>query len=1723
MFILRAFRCEKLEPAFDLQRNPETGTSLSAIFDFDIIERLHVSERSLVHRAWSVQENARVIVKTSNKEFPSFQEISQFKREYAMARRCSHAGVVRPISLQQTAGRWIMIQQDIDALSLNHLLSAVRSTIDEQPPSTALPLDDFFEIALQLCEVLEVVHGHGIVHKDINPANLVWNGTLRRLQLIDFGIACELEQEIPCIDHPQHLEGSLRYMAPEQTGRMNRIVDYRADYYAVGATFYELLSGRPPFMATDAMELVHCHIAKEPDWSLAQFECLPGSLLAVVQRLLEKNAEGRYQTVHALRQDLQICRAASMTSVMATGEALPNSLSEPDGKLLVPQKLYGRAWEIDALMAAFARSSNGSSEMLLVGGHSGIGKTTLINAVHKPIVARRGCFISGKFDQYQRDVPYAPLIEAFKGLIRQLSSEPQARVTEWAGCLRDALGINLGVIVELIPELTLIVGACAPVQSLPPVESQNRLNHTFRAFVTVFSTAAHPLVIFLDDLQWVDEPTLRMIDFLMQQSGELHLLIIGAYRENEVGSVHPLMALRNRLGEAGVPVTTLILNPLTLAQVADVTADTFNTASADCASLTRLCHEKTGGNPFFLNQFLHTIHDAGHLRYRLEQGEWTWDMAALESTDYTNNVVDLMLGKIQRLPSQTQQLLQIAAAIGNRFDLEVLSVVAGKTSVQIQNLLWPALQAGLIHAVTQEHKSIAPSAPVLQVGYRFLHDRVQQTAYAVSNEIERGQNHLRIGRQLYQHAAADTLEEQLIPIVEQLNAGRKWMTESAERVQLARLNLRAAMKVRGSAAFIAALRYVHIGIELLPAEAGQQQPELMLDLQLGCAEMAYLCGDFAAAEAIYPVVFENCNTVHDKIRCIAIQAYQYQLQGRLPDAIVILRRGLDLLGFLIPVEISALKSAIDSTFVEIERQLGRRETGMLVKALLDAPAMQDPVSLAAMQMMQALWTAGYYAGQQDLSLTLVLYMTRLSLQEGTSDFTPVAYVAYAYFMMSRTQDGARSHRFGAMALELANRRHNLQARSLTGLMFATMINHWTQPLQSCDSLYDDAFDNALDSGDFVHVGIVAAVRATDRLILGQYLPDLLQASLQDLMMMRANSQNDLADCLIAAAVQPIRCLMGQVSHNDSYDDKDFSESAFLARHSGSRLYHAYFLQGKIRNAYFFDTVDAELLADQMEVVTQMMRGQAKVPETTFYTALIWIRGLYRNPQRTDAATLLARIKALQLQLATWALLGVANISSKHLLVQAELARYRQDVPLAMGCYQQAIEAAHATGYINIQGLANELCGEFWLEQQQQRVAEVFLNDAVARYRQWGADGKAVQLCQRHVRLPSLGHGSVRERPVGVGASTLSGTTVVNASLDLESIVKASHALSNAIGLNNVLQRLIAVVTENSGAQIARLLLLDDTGWCLEAETADAAAAMPERRYISLDAATDPRFPLALLRYVARSGNEIIEDSIVNSPRFGSDPYVLARRPRSVMCLPIKQAGQVCGLLYFENNLLDGSFTSGSIEFLRVMGAQAMISISHARLHDSLEQRVAERTSQLEDANRKLATLSATDGLTGLPNRRHFDQQLASEWARASRNLLPLTMIMIDVDHFKKYNDCYGHQDGDECLKRVAHALQEGMRRATDLAARFGGEEFAILLPNTDAALAVQIAEMLRGAIERLAMPHSQSSLGLVTVSIGVAVAEHGREHDAESLVRAADDALYRAKNAGRNCVVLMQD
>lgn len=1674
---------------------------MSSLFDYQVTEQLHSGARSLVWRARG-SDGAALIVKVPRQQFLSFQQVASFQREYAMARRCSHPGVVQALALQRHDGHWTMILQDSGGRALDQV---VREGLAARtgPAQPALDLDDFFDIALQLCDALEAVHRQGLIHRDINPSNLVWHGGRRLLQLIDFGVACEPPPDRQDAAGAYPLEGTLRYMAPEQTGRMNRRLDYRADFYALGATFYALLAGQAPFEADDEMELVHCHLARSPDWSHPALADLPGQLLPIIQRLLEKNPAQRYQSLQGLRADLAACR-----SPMTVGR---RALSAHDGRFVVPSTLRGRDDAVASLLAAFDRSAAGACEMLLVAGNSGIGKSALVREVQQPLIDRRAYFLSGKIDQLQREVPYAALVQAFQALMHQLLGQSAEMLRLWDGKLREALGSGLGAMVELIPELALIVGATEPAPAATPIQAQLRLDRLFPRFVQVFVASGQPLVLFLDDLQWADGATLRMLELLMLScaAGDAckgsGLLLIGAYRDHEVGDTHPLAALRNKLLGCGARVTTLALRELTEPQVGQVVAAAVRVAVADCAALTRICYQKTAGNPFFLRQFLAGLSDDGHLRYRAADDCWDWDLAAIEQARYTDNLVEALLERIRRLPTATQQLLQLAASSGNCFTLGTLALAVDRPPAHALQDLAPALDAGLIQPLARRDGMPGDGAGDRDSGYRFLHDRVQQAAYLAADEQARAASHLLLGRLLLTQTSGQERDGRLFDIVEQLNAGRALLADAGERLQLAGLNLQAGEKARRCAAFQATLVHMRTGLELLPDDAWRSAAGLWLDLQLGAAEASYLCGQFDAAEAIYGLVRARVRTPLEQVRCIAIQAHQYQLQGRLPDAIAVQRAALAQLGMDIPHEVAQLKARFDELRVGLGHLPGAREPAVL----LAAGDMSDAAALAAMQMMHGLWMSSYYAGQQDLSALMVVSMTRMSMQGGSSDFSAIAYVGYALIVALYDGDAVRGYAVGAMALLLARRRSNMQARTQAGLMFAALTSHWTQPLRHSDALYQEAMGWALEIGDFVQVGLVAAVRATERLILGDHLPQLLLDIEQDIALMRANGQQAMADCCVAGAVAPIKSLMGLLPQRGSYDHASFSEAGFLEQYGDSQLYRAYFLQGKIRDAYLFDTADAEQLAAQLPLVTGIMRGQAKVVESSFYAALIWVRAVRRDRGRADAdaVALLEKIDALQGSLAAWAVQGSDHSVARHLLVQAEMARYRSELQAATRCYQQAIDAAGLAGYVNLQALGNELCGQYWLEQQQPRVAAVFIGDAIAYYEQWGAQGKVAQLRARHAAPPSRAsaHASVR----------MDG----GAALDMVSLMKAATILSNETGLRNVLARLIAIVCENAGAQVARLLLLADGAYHVEAEIDGNAVTVLQSRRVDLDAASDPQFPLSLLRYLVRTGVEVIEDSVTGLSRFAADPY-LQHHARAVMCLPIRHGGQIDGILYFENRLADAPFTQERVTFLRMLGAQAMISIASARLHDNLERRVAERTAQLEDANRRLAALSMTDGLTGLANRRHFDEVLRREQARSARVGQPLSLIMLDVDHFKRYNDHYGHQAGDACLIRVAHALRDGMRRAGDLVARYGGEEFSIVLPDIDAPEALQIGMALRGAIEELGIVHAGAPAGKVTISIGVAVQPAPGAASADALLRLADAALYGAKDAGRNCVVV---
>ena len=750
--------------------------------------------------------------------------IAQLEHEYQAARELDPAFAVRALQLKRDDFTIALILEDFDCHALASDLAA------------PLELDRFFRIATSVTAALAALHRQGVVHKDIKPENIFLGSSpdgAVQAKLTGFGFATTLSREHQTPGPPEAIAGTLAYMAPEQTGRMNRSVNSRSDLYSLGVILYRMLTGRLPFTASDPMEWVHCHIAMQPPPVSQRRADIPAPLPDIVMKLLAKNAEDRYQTADGLKADLERCAA----EWRAEGRMAPFPLGERDipDRLLIPEKLYGREREVETLLAAFDRVvANGKPELVLVSGYSGVGKSALVNELHKVLVSPRGLFASGKFDQYKRGIPYATLAQALAQLIHPLLGKSEVELEGWRQPLRKALGPNGQLIVDLVPELKLIIGEQPAVPKLEPQQAKARFRLVFRRFLGVFAQPSHPLVLFLDDLQWLDAATLDLIEDLLIQEDVRHLLLIGAYRDNEVGAPHPLMCKLEAIRKTDTAVQDIKLVPLTLNDLTQLIADSLHCEHGRAGPLARLVHAKTEGNPFFAVQFLTALAQEGLLVFDHGEGRWSWDLHSVHAKGYTDNVADLMAAKLTRLPARTQRAIQQLAYLGYGAQTPMLSLVLGIPEAEVH--------ADLQEAVRQEFIQRPDGS------YRFVHDRVQEATYSLIPESSRAEAHLRIGRLLLAHTPEEKREEAIFEIVSQLNRGTELIAQQEERNQLAGFNLVAGKRAKGSTAYASALTYFVTGAQLLKDGCWERQHELIFALELNRAECEYLTGDLAAAE-----------------------------------------------------------------------------------------------------------------------------------------------------------------------------------------------------------------------------------------------------------------------------------------------------------------------------------------------------------------------------------------------------------------------------------------------------------------------------------------------------------------------------------------------------------------------------------------------------------------------------------------------------------------------------------------------------------------------------------------------------------------------------------------------------------------------------------------------------------------------------------------------------------
>jgi PAS domain S-box-containing protein len=1432
-------------------------------------------------------------------EHPAPEALDRLANEYALREQLDSAWAARPLELVRERGRTILVLEFPGGEPLERLVGA------------PLEISKFLPVAAALATAVGRVHERGLIHKDIKPANVLVDWQTTQVWLTGFGIA---SRSAPGQQQPEPLDllaGTLAYMAPEQTGRMSRSVDSRSDLYSLGITLYQMLTGSLPFVASDPMEWVHCHIAKRPVAPGDKSAHIPTALSAVILKLLAKTPEERYQTAAGVERDLQRC----LSEWEATGRVadFTPGLEDIADRMLIPGRLYGRKRESKMLLTSLERVvATGHPELVLISGYSGIGKSSLVQELNEALITYRGLFASGKFDQYTRDTPYNTLTQAFRSLVRPLLGRSQAEVQAWRDALHSAVEPNGALLLGLVPDLKLILGELPPVPGLAPHDEQRRFQQLLRRFIAVFARPGQPLVLFLDDLQWLDAATLEFLEDLMTQPDVRYLLLIGAYRDNEVMDTHPLMRKVQAIRKAGTAVHNIALTPLIEADLQLLLADSLHCQPEHVVPLAHLVHEKTAGNPFFAIQFLTALVEGDLLTFDRRRGCWCWDLQGIQAKGYTDNVVDLIAARLNRVPVETRAILQQLACIGTSAELGLICALLGESPETAHERLWTAVSTGLLLR--------APN------GYRFAHDRVREAAYSLLSESLRAPTHLRIGRLLRAQTPSDRLEERIFEIANQLNRAAHLLTCEPDRRELAQLNLAAARIAKSSTAYVSALNYLSAGRALLSELSWQHDYELIFPIEYIRAECELLTAQMEVAERRLTMLAERARSAHDIALVTRLLITLYTALDRSDRAVEICLDYLRRAG----TDWSPHPSTEDvrTEYDLIWSALGERQ----IEELVDLPWMTDADVLDTLEVLTEIVTPTVFFDQNLCSL-VICRMTNLSLRHGNSDGSCFAYVWFGIIagpLFGRYDAGFR---FGSLGYELVERRGLKRYQARTYMSFGNLVMPWVKHALEGRDLVRRAFDTAYGMGDYTFAAYSLQQLLTNYLAVGDRLPEVQQEAERALAFAR-NTRFGLVVDLVSNQLQLVRSLRGLTEKFGCFDDEGFREVEFERHLAGNPSL------ADVEFGYWGLKTQARFLAqDYAAAVEASFKAQPlfwAAPSLLEPSAFRYYAGLShaafwdrappdRKPVHYEA------LLAFHAHLQTCAEHCPANFENRAVLLAAEIARIQGHVLEAENLYDRAIRSARENNFVHNEAVANEAAARFFLSRGLETLADAHLKNAAACFTSWGADGKVEQLEARYPRLIS---------------AAAHHATAFGVQLDVATVVKASQAVSSEIVLPRLVERLMTIALQSAGADRGLLLLPYQGEYRIEAE----ALLSDERVTIRRGPAVNSHIPETLIRYVARTQESVIVNDVTKPNLLSNDEYLKgSQQPRSLLCLPILRQGASGGLLYLENTLVSYAFTPRRTAVLEMLASQAAISLENTRLYGDLQEREA-KVRRLIDAN-----------------------------------------------------------------------------------------------------------------------------------------------------------------------------
>jgi len=1515
--------------------------------NYQISTQIYESANSLVYRGVRDEDNQPIILKVLKEDYPTPEELTRYRQEYDITRHLAEVdGVVKAYNLEKHQNTLVMCLEDFGGESLKHWLA-------ERPFS----FDELLTLAIRATEILGKIHQQNIIHKDINPANIVFNPTTGVLKIIDFGIATQLSKQHLTLKNPNVLEGTLAYMSPEQTGRMNRALDYRTDFYSLGATFYELFTSVVPFDTMDALELVHCHLAKTPVPVCEVNSNVPQILSDIVMKLMAKNAEERYQSAFGVKFDLDKCLENLPDFKNLAGLSFELAQNDFSGKFQIPQKLYGREREIDTLLAAFQGIAKGKAEMMLVAGYSGIGKSVLVKEIYQSLTEKSGNFIAGKFDQFQRNIPYSAIVNAFGELAQQLLTENEAQLAQWKEKLLAALGPNGQVIIDIMPAIELIIGKQPPVPELGASESQNRFNLVFQNFMRVFCQPEHPLVMFLDDLQWVDSATLKLLEVVMTDQETGHLFLMGAYRDNEVSPTHPLMTTLDTLGKENVTINQITLKPLASEHINQLIADSLHQNPKAVESLTDLVMRKTGGNPFFVNQFLHTLYEENLLTFQTSEVSktsevlafgWQWNIDQIETLNITDNVVELMIGKLKKLPQLTQEVLRLAACVGHQFDLNTLAVIHEQSVPDTFEHLMPALKEGLVLPTSKleliEEDILNAVLAILSV--RFLHDRVQQAAYALIDDEHKKSVHLKMGRLLLQNTPFEEREEHLFDIVEHLNIGFEQVDNPTEKTEIAQLNLKAGQKAKAATAYTGALQYLTAGIDSLTDDCWDKHYELSYRLHRERCEVEYLNRHNEESEKWIHFTLTQAKSHLEKAELYKILVLQFTVLTKYEEAYNAGRTALQLLGIDIPDYHADPKPPLQVELAHIKQHLGNRE----ISSLSDEPEMEIPEQRMATRLLTNMAPPLFFSNQS-LWHVIICKAVNINLQYGPVPDAAFDYSAYGLYLAAIEDDYDTSYQFGEMAVRLCRRFDDLGFRCQGLHMFGCYINSWKRHFKHANPVFEESFSCGLESGEMPYAGYTLMLSGFNLYYQSQTLVELKDILSKYLTFAR-DSDNQVAIQMLYGCYISVLNLMDLTIGKHTFDESELSEQKYLEECITSKSYTGlcYYYINKSHVLYLYEKAEQALLSVlEAKKLALFISCGFGVGEQNFYHSLI-LAALYTTASTATQSEYWLQLEANQTRMKKWADNCPDNYQHKYLLVEAEMARLSGKDLEAMEGYDNSIASAKQYGFIQNEALANELAAKFWLAKGKDKFAGFYLTESLYGYQLWGAVAKVKDLEAKYPQLLSQKTSKSRLKTTVATTATVmakTSTTPQSASslLDLNSVVKASHALSGEIVLSRLLEKMMHIVIENAGASSGFLLLPQQGNWFIEAES---YVDKPDVTVLQSIAVEKSELVSAnITHYVARTQENVVLHDATQAGNFTRDPYIVKNRSKSLLCAPLVNQSKLTGLLYLENHLTTGAFTPARLEVLNMLSSQIAISIENSLLYNNLEQKVAERTSELE--------------------------------------------------------------------------------------------------------------------------------------------------------------------------------